>query len=153
METKSLTRLSPLEPALEAPLRKLGVAVASLLPADEPDVSRDARSLLRRLVPDVTTNPHLLEGVPKFVTSLLDSLARLEPKYRAERTAIAEAWTQVEGSAGAVEPRPPPKVMVGPHQISLTPALTSSGYVVRFHLQSTTQFPDFLRGMLFSRRT
>jgi hypothetical protein len=86
---------------MEAPLKNLGAAVASLLPADEPDVSRDARCILRRLVPDVTTNPHLLEGVPKFVTSLLDSLARLEPKYRAERTAIAEAWARVEGSAEA----------------------------------------------------
>ena len=100
MSTKELPRLSPLAPALDAPLRKLGVAVASLLPAEESDVSRDARSLLRRLVPDVTTNPHLLDGVPKFVTSLLDSLDRLEPKYRSERKAIEAAWIAVEGSTG-----------------------------------------------------
>jgi hypothetical protein len=98
-KTKALTRLSPLEAALEAPLMELGAAVAPLVPANEPDVSRDARSIIRRLVPDPTTNPHLLDGVPKFVTSLLDSLNRLEPKYGAERAAIATAWNKVEGAA------------------------------------------------------
>ena len=40
-KAKARTRLSPLEPALEAPLKELGVAVAPLIPANEPDVSRD----------------------------------------------------------------------------------------------------------------
>ena len=56
---------------------------------------------LSPLEPDLTTNPHLLGGVPKFVTSLRESPARIEPKYRSERTAIAEAWTRVEGAARA----------------------------------------------------
>jgi hypothetical protein len=100
MRTIATTRLSPLEPALQAPLKELGVAVASLLFADEPDVSHDARSLLRRLVPDPTTNADLLQGVPKFVMSLLDSLNRLEPKYRSERQTIEAAWIAVESRTG-----------------------------------------------------
>lgn len=85
--------------AMQTPLKDLGNAVVTLFPADEPQLGRDARCLYRRLVPDVTTSPQLLDGVPLFVASLLDSLDRLAPKYSSERRAIAAAWTEVEGSA------------------------------------------------------
>jgi hypothetical protein len=34
--------------------------------------------------------------VPKLVTSLLDSLERLGPKYELQKRSIAVAWQQVE---------------------------------------------------------
>lgn len=98
MSKKASTRFS-VNPAMQTPLKDLGNAVVTLFPADEPHLSRDARCLYRRLVPDVTTSPQLLDGVPLFVASLLDSLDRLEPKYGAERTAIAAAWGKIEGAA------------------------------------------------------
>jgi hypothetical protein len=88
--------LAPLPPAAETALREIGLAVEPLFRADEPAISRDARSLFRRLVPDVTRNPHLRGAVPKLVTSLLDSLERLGPKYELQKRSIAVAWQQVE---------------------------------------------------------
>jgi hypothetical protein len=96
---KVSTRPFRVQAGMQAPLKDLGNAVVALFPAEEPEVGRDARCLFRRLVPDVTTSPQLLDGVPQFVESLLDSLDRLEPKYSSERRAIAAAWVEVEGSA------------------------------------------------------
>jgi hypothetical protein len=93
--------LTPLTPAAEAALRDIGLAVEPLFCADEPAISRDARSLFRRLVPDVTKNPHLRGAVPKLVASLLDSLDRHGPKYTLEQRAIAGAWREVESASKA----------------------------------------------------
>lgn len=92
---KELTLL-PLSPAMEAVLKDLGQAVEPLFHADEPGVSRDARSVFRRLLPDVTKTPHLLGEVPRFVASLLYSLDHLSPKYDLQRKPIVAAWKEVE---------------------------------------------------------
>ncbi len=89
-------RMSPLPPAAETALRDIGLAVEPLFRAAEPAISRDARNLFRRLIPDVTKNPHLRSAVPKLVASLLDSLDLQGPKYEAQQRAIAEAWLEVE---------------------------------------------------------
>jgi len=88
--------MTPLPPAVETALRDIGLAVEPLFHADEPAISRDARSLFRRLVPDLTRNPALRGAVPKLVASLLDSLDLQGPKYEAQHRAIAEAWLEVE---------------------------------------------------------
>ncbi len=83
-------------PATEDVLRELGQAVQPLFRADEPYVSRDARSLFRRLLPDVTSNPRLLGAVPELVASLLYALDHLSPKYELHRARIVAAWKEVE---------------------------------------------------------
>ena len=88
-------RIAPLKPGMETPLRDLGRAAELLFGADEPGVCKDARSLFRRLVPDVTRNPHLLEEVPRLAVSLLERLDRLAPDYAQERKAMAAAWSEV----------------------------------------------------------
>ncbi len=92
---KKLTLL-PLNPAMEAVLKDLGRAVEPMFQADEPEVSRAARSVFRRLLPDVTKTPQLLGEVPRFVASLLYSLDHLSPKYDVQRKPIAAAWKEVE---------------------------------------------------------
>jgi hypothetical protein len=82
-------------------LEALGRAVEPLFHADEPEVSRDARSLYRRLLPDVTTNQRLLGAVPRLVLSLLSSLDRLSPKHELHRQAVASIWDVVERSLGS----------------------------------------------------
>ncbi len=86
----------PLNPATEAMLKDLGRAVEPLFHADEPAISRDARSVFRRLLPEVTRSPHLLEAVPELVSSLLFSLDHLAPKYDLQRRPIAAAWKEIE---------------------------------------------------------
>jgi len=96
--------LLPLNPDKEAVLRDLGRAVEPLFQADEPEVSRDARSVFRRLLPDVTRNPYLLSQVPKFVSSLLYALDHLAPKYDPHRKPILAAWKEVEKVARILPP-------------------------------------------------
>jgi hypothetical protein len=88
----------PLNPATLTALEALGRAVEPLFHFDEPEVSRDARSLYRRLMPDVTTNQRLLSAVPRLVSSLLSSLERLSPKHDLHRQAVASLWDVVERS-------------------------------------------------------
>lgn len=87
--------MPPLTPAAEEALREIGRAVEPLFHAEEPGVCRDAKSLFRRVAPNVTTNQQLLNAVPRLVQSLLESLNRLGPKYEIPRGAIATAWAEV----------------------------------------------------------
>jgi len=86
----------PLKSATETALGELGRAVAPLSQAEGPDVCRDARSLYRRLVPEVTKSQRLLSAVPRLVLSLLSSLERLAPKHGVHRRTIAAIWVEVE---------------------------------------------------------
>jgi hypothetical protein len=86
----------PLKPATETALGELGRAVELLFSVDEPDVARDARSLYRRLQPDVTKNQRLLSAVPRLVRSLLSSLDLLAPKHGVHRQTITMIWAAVE---------------------------------------------------------
>ena len=88
----------PLKPATKTALKELGRAVEPLFHVDEPDVSRDARSIFRRLQPDVTENQRLLSAVPRLVHSLLSSLDLLAPKYGVHRQTITTIWTEVEST-------------------------------------------------------
>jgi hypothetical protein len=86
-------------PAAEAALKELGRAVQPLFHAEEPSIGRDARSLFRRLLPDVIGTPRLLGAVPGLVASLLYSLDHLAPKYELQRMRIAAAWKEIEKAA------------------------------------------------------
>jgi hypothetical protein len=86
----------PLKAATETALGELGRAVEPLFHVEESDVCRDARSLYRRLLPEVTKSQRLLSAVPRLVLSLLSSLERLAPKHGVHRQTIAAIWVEVE---------------------------------------------------------
>jgi hypothetical protein len=96
MDKPKKTLTLPLKPATENVLEELGRAVEPLFHAAEPHVCRDARSIYRRLLPDVTKNEILLETVPHLVVSLLHSLEILAPKYDLQFRTVETAWAEVE---------------------------------------------------------
>ena len=88
----------PLDPATAARLEAVGPLLEPLFSVEEPEVSRDARSLYRRLAPQITTSQRLLSSVNRLGDSLLASLDRLAPKHDGPRRALAAAWAEVERS-------------------------------------------------------
>jgi hypothetical protein len=88
----------PLNPTTESLLGELGRAVEPLFPVDEPQVSREAMSLYRRLQPGVTTNQRLLNAVPRLASSLLSSLEWAAPKHDTHRQDIERIWAEVQRS-------------------------------------------------------